>query len=53
MFNSILVYGQDNNNNTAIIGIKQTNTSLTISDNSQDRSQKEKHSLNFLQNSLA
>lgn len=41
MFNSILVYGQDNNNNTTITGIKQANTSLIISDNSQDRSQKE------------
>ena len=48
MFNSILVYGQDNNNNTTITGIKQANTSLTISDNSQDRSQKENKNENIV-----
>jgi predicted SnoaL-like aldol condensation-catalyzing enzyme len=48
MFNSILVYGQDNNNNTTITGIKQANTSLIISDNSQDRSQKENKNENIV-----
>jgi hypothetical protein len=50
MFNSILVYGQDNNNITTITGIKQDNVSLTIPDTevSQDRSQKENKNENIV-----
>ena len=50
MFNSILVYGQDNNNITTITGIKQDNISLNIPDTevSQDRSQKENKNENIV-----
>ena len=50
MFNSILVYWQDNNNITTITGIKQDNVSLTIPDTevSQDRSQKENKNENIV-----
>ena len=50
MFNSILVYGQDNNNITTITGIKQDNVSLTIPDTevSQERSQKENKNENIV-----
>ena len=50
MFNSIHVYGQDNNKITTITGIKQDNVSLTIPDTevSQDRSQKENKNENIV-----
>lgn len=50
MFNSILVYGQDNNNITTITGIKQDNISLNIPDTEvrQDRSQKENKNENIV-----
>jgi predicted SnoaL-like aldol condensation-catalyzing enzyme len=49
LFNSILVYGQDNNK-TNITGIKQDNASLTIPDNevSKDGSQKENKNENIV-----
>ena len=50
MFNSTLVYGQDNNNITTITGIKQDNISLNIPDTEvrQDRSQKENKNENIV-----